>query len=180
MTDEKNGESLQNPDHDGRELSDEEQEAMRQLAERLADGETLQEALEVQDEYVKVMEAMAHRLYMNGKFEEAQIMVEGVLALDDQRHYPYLLIGTYLLEEQENYEKAIESLLVAHELGPEEPGIAYKLAEALWRDGRNERSIPFFEAAVAWADDEENPYRKRAEVVLERLREAVESRGAAN
>lgn len=179
MADETNEESLQQPDPP-RELSDEEKEAVKQLGERLAEGDNLQEALEVQDDYVEVLEAMAHRLYENGKFDEAQTMVEGVLALDDQRHYPYLLIGTYLLEEEENYEKAIESLLVANELGPENPGIAYKLAEALWRDDRIERSIPFFEAAVAWADDEDNPYRNRAEVVLERLQDAAEAQTAQN
>ena len=155
-------------------LSEAEREALVEVARRLVDeGEALQEALGVSEEYVESMECFAHRLYANGKFEKAGVLIEGVLALDETRYYPYLLVGDIAMQE-ERWEDAVTCLEAASEFGPESARVEGKLGEALLRAGRLEAAVARLQTAVAVADDPEQKYRRRSQVLLELIKQGVE------
>lgn len=168
---------LAEPERTEDELTDEELAAVETVFERFAEGQSLQEALEIQPAYVEAMEVAAHHLYENGKFDEATVLIEGIMALDDERYYPYLLIGDYYLTQEDDYDEALRYLLAAHEFGPDDPGISYKVGETLLRKGEPEQSAKFFNEAILFGSGqpEDNPFAQRAQVLLSNMQEAAES-----
>lgn len=158
-------------------LSEREREALVELARRVVDeGEALQEALGVAEEYVETMEYYAHQLYENGKFDEAGVLLEGVLALDEARHYPYLLVGDIAMQKQ-RWEEAATCLRAAAEFGPESSLVEGKLGEVLLRLGQIEAAVGHLRKAIARADREDDKYRRRSQVLLSLVDEKVGGAG---
>lgn len=158
-------------------LTDEEKEAVRELARRVnEEGETLQEAIGLSEEFVQTMEYYAHKLYQKGKYDEAGVLVDAVLALDKRRHYPYLLAGDVAMQK-EQWEEAVQCLGAALEFGPQTAMVEGKLGEALLRVGRVEDAVYHLQEAVEVADADE-AYGRRARVLLGVVGDAVEE-GAA-
>lgn len=154
-------------------LNEAEKEALKELARRvLEEGENLQEALGISEEYIQTMEFYAHYLYNHGKWDEAGVLVEGVLALDEERYYPYLLVGDVAMQE-ERWEEAVKCLGAAIAFGPEDPMLEGKIGEALLRVGRVEDALFHLQKALALGD-EEDKYAKRSKVLIQMLSQEVE------
>jgi len=147
-------------------LTDEERGALVELARRVVEeGKAIREALGIGGEYVETMEYYAHQLYQNGKLEEAGVLLEGVLALDEARYYPYLLVGDIAMQE-ERWEEAAKCLQAAAEFGPDSSLVEGKLGEALLRVGRIEAAVGRLRRAIACADEDDDKYKRRSEVLL--------------
>lgn len=152
-------------------LTDREKEALRETARRvIEEDEPLQEALGLSDDYVETMEFYAHYLYRHGKYDEAGVLVEGVVALDATRYYPYLLAGDVAMQ-QESWEEAVQLLGAAVHYGPEEAMIEGKLGESLLRIGRPRDAVGHLQRAVELADAPDDKYRRRSEVLLNLIAE---------
>lgn len=164
----------------GRELSERERDAIEELRRRvIEEGEELGEALGVSEEFIESMEYYAHMLYENDKIEEAGTLVEGILALDEERHYPYLLVGDIALEEG-RYEDAATCLSAAAEFGPEDPMIEGKLGEALLHIDEIEAALGHLQKATVVAEEEDNTYKRRAEVLIGLVGEAADAVGVGD
>ena len=152
-------------------LTEREREAIKETARRVVEeGEQLQEALGLSDDYVETMEFYAHYLYRNGKYDEAGVLVEGIVALDETRYYPYLLAGDVAMQQQ-RWEEAIPLLGAALNFGPEEAMLEGKLGEALLRVGRTRDAVLHLQKAVELAEEPDDKYRRRSEVLLELVAE---------
>lgn len=155
-------------------LTDEEKEAVKDLARRVMnEGEELAEAIGVSEDYIETMEFYAHKLYQHGKLDEAGVLVEGILALDKTRYYPYLLVGDVAMQE-ERWEEAVQCLGAAVNFGPEDSMLEGKLGEALLRVGRTEDAVFHLQKAVAFAEDPDDKYRRRSEVLLNVVKEKLQ------
>jgi tetratricopeptide (TPR) repeat protein len=156
-------------------LSDEEKSALERVARDVVEeGKTLQEALGVADDYVETMEFYAHRLYANGEFEKMAVLVEGLIALDETRYYPYLLLGDVAMQE-EPWEEAVQCLGAASNFGPEASMLEGKLGEALLRAGRLEEAVIHLQQAVELGDEPDDKYRRRSETLLDLVDRQVET-----
>jgi tetratricopeptide (TPR) repeat protein len=159
-------------DADIEDFTEEELDAVRELAERVEEGETLQDAIGFSEDYMKTMEYYAHKLYQKGKYDEAGVLVDAVLALDRRRHYPYLLAGDVAMKK-EQWEEAVTCLGAALEFGPQTAMVEGKLGEALLRVGRVEVAVFHLREAAEVAEPDA-AYGRRARVLLDVVGDAVE------
>ncbi len=157
------------------ELTDEEESRLERIArEMVEEGNTLQESLGVADDYLETMEFYAHRLYVNGEFEKMAVLVEGIIALDETRYYPYLLLGDVAMQG-ERWEEAVQCLGAALNFGPDESMLEGKLGEALLKVGRIEEAVIHLQQAIAMADESDDKYRRRSETLLGLLDRQIET-----
>lgn len=148
------------------ELTDEEKSLLERIARAVVEeGHTLQESLGVADDYLETMEFYAHRLYVNGEFEKMAVLVEGIIALDETRYYPYLLLGDVAMQ-RERWEEAVQCLGAALNFGPDESMLEGKLGEALLRVGRIEEAVIHLQQAIEMVDESDDKYRRRSETLL--------------
>ncbi len=156
-------------------LSDQERQVLEKVARRVVEEDaSLQEALGVGEAFVETMEFYAHQLYEYGKLDRAGVLVEGILALDETRYYPYLLIGDIAMQ-RERWEDAVVCLGAAVSFGPESSMLEGKLGEALVRAGRPDDAVVHLQRAVALSEqDGEMKYGRRSASLLELIGREVE------
>lgn len=156
------------------EVPEEAAERVAEMYRRIDDGEPLVEVVDYPEWICPLGEMFARQRYMQGRYEEAAEMADGIIALDSTRYYPYLLTGLICMEQEGEYETAADCLAKAKELGPDdEPSITYNLAEAFLRTDEPEAGIAHLQETLQRTEDEpDNEYRERAEVLLARLRGA--------
>lgn len=116
---------------------------------------------------VEAAENTAHTLYNYAHYEEAEQVLEGVLVLDEQRHYPHLLLGD-IAYRREDWERAREHLERALELDPEDLATLSKLGETCLRQGDDERAREVLARAVAHANRFSH-HRRRAQALYRRF-----------
>lgn len=73
--------------------------AWEALLEADAEGRTLGEALEIPPGVIGRAEMVGYRLYRQGDYERAKTIATGIIALDEDRMYPHLLLGDILLKQ---------------------------------------------------------------------------------
>ncbi len=129
----------------------------------------------------------AYQLYANGKYERAERLARGLVALDESAAYPNVLLGdilfqqgpgvsTYANEEIDDpevgttyklsrTEEAIRAFERAQQLDGDDEFVQTRLAELYLRDGWQEGAVELLEQL---ADDSDDPdTRQWAETVLE-------------
>lgn len=155
-------------------FSDEERDAVRELARRVVDeGETLQDAIGLSEDFVELMESYAHQLYRAARYDEAGVLVDAILALDERRYYPYLLAGDVAMQN-EQWEEAVTCLGAALEFGPQTAMVEGKLGEVLLHVGRVEDAVYHLQQAIEVSDGGEGSYGRRAGVLLGVVGDAIE------
>lgn len=159
------------------EVPEEAIERVGEMYRRIDEGEPAVEVLDVPRWVCPLAEMYARQMFNQGNYEDAMKMIDGVMALDESRYYPYLLVGLYLLQEERDYERAADFFAQAKELGPEDdPSITFNLGEAFILNGDFDYGIAQLDETLRRTEDEpENVYRERALVLLERFRQASEA-----
>ena len=137
---------------------------MRDAAARMEEGETLQQILEVSDEYVAYTEYQAYKLYSYGRLDKAEVLARGLVALNPARAYPVLLLGEIALKGRD-YIQALDLFAAATQLDPENPEPATKLAEALLRLGDHVKALEVIDQIEAMGLAEDHALLQRARVL---------------
>jgi uncharacterized protein HemY len=158
----------------------------RRLLEELADaaaGESqpggLRKVLGVDEGVLDAMERYAHDLYRHGRVERAGTIIEGILALDHTRHYPYLLVGDIALQNAA-WSDAVRCFQAALNFCDAPTPLLYgKLGESLVRDGRLKEAVSFLRLAVD-TGTEEHTYSLRSRAILDTIAESVDAVAAEN
>ena len=120
------------------------------------------------------MEHYAHDLYRHGRIERAGTIIEGVLALDHTRYYPYLLVGDIALQKGA-WADAARCFEAAVNFCDTPTAMLFgKLGEAHLRAGELETSAAYLRRAVA-AGPPDQKYVRRSEVILESMVNTVEA-----
>lgn len=127
----------------------------------------LMESLGLGQDAVEAAENTAHTLYNYAHYEEAEQVLEGVLVLDDERHYPHLLLGDIAYREGE-YDRARRHFEAALELKPDDLPTLSKLGEACVRQGDDERAREVLEVAIDHANQFSH-HKRRAEVLIRQV-----------
>lgn len=139
-------------------------EVLSEMAERVEEGEALQDVMNVSEEYVAYAEYQAYKLYSYGRLDKAEVLARGLVALNPARAYPVLLLGEIALKGRD-YIQALDLFAAAAQLDPENPEPATKLAEALLRLGDHVKALEVIEQIEAMGLAEDHALLQRARVL---------------
>jgi tetratricopeptide (TPR) repeat protein len=160
-----------------KELGDQDRRLLEELADAAAgDAQPgqLRALLGVEEDVLDAMERYAHDLYRHGRLERAGTIIEGLLALDHTRHYPYLLVGDIALQNAA-WSDAARCFEAAINFCDEPTALLYgKLGEAHVRAGAIEEGIPCLRLAMDIGDPQDK-YVRRSAAILETIVESVDA-----
>ena len=119
------------------------------------------------------LEALAHKFYVQQRYDKARIVLEGLVSLSAFRPYPFLLFGEVLMVEQK-LDEARTCLEKAHELDKKSVGVKLKLAELYVKLERNDDAAVLLMDILNIEDLQGSDYIKqqRARVIMHALAEA--------
>jgi len=119
--------------------------------------------------------ALGYNLYEQGKYADAQIMFEGLTAVDPNNYSGYAGLGAIALaNEPPALDDAIAYLRHAATLNPNDPTVRANLGEALLRQGNLEEAAEEFEKALELDPEEEDAGANRARAILEGMETVIE------
>ncbi|GEM_PF-2309109 len=147
------------------------EEVAAAVAEESRPGQ-LREVLGIDEGVLEAMEGYAHDLYRHGRFERAGTIIEGILALDHTRYYPYLLVGDIALQQGEWSDGARCFEAAINFCDDPTPMLFGKLGEAYVRDGEFQKSITCLTRAIELGETDDK-YTKRSRALLETIIESV-------
>lgn len=147
-----------------REQRDAVDDRIGEFARRVREGDSTADLFGVDDDFINAVVSRAYNCYAAKSFEQAEVLLRGATALDDDQSFAHLLLGDILLQGAQ-FSEAVEELEKARKLDGESAHILAKLGEAQVRTGRREDAVTTLQAALAVLDAE-SPHRKRTEALL--------------
>jgi|GEM_PF-3994310 len=113
------------------------------------------------------VENKAFQLYSQGRYDKALVLLDGLVAMNSHRFYPFLLRGEVMLKTGERI-KALDNFLAARELAPNNITIASKIGEAYLGMRQPDQATMYFDEVL---EDTESPSdhaaKRRARVLRE-------------
>ena len=141
------------------------QEGAAAIIRAVHQEEPLGEILGYDEAFIASVEKNAYKLRRQERFEEAEQLIRGAVALDVTRPYPHLLLGDILVEQGELEEGEAE-LSAALELRPDSVHARMMLAEVKMKREAYEVAAGLLEDVID-ADQTSQEVRERAEVLLD-------------
>lgn len=133
-------------------------EALRSAAE----GEiSLQQFLDLSNSDIESMAELANALYEEERFDDALVILEGLIALNDKDSRYFNAVGAIFIR-QERFDEAIEALNVALQLDGNNIDALVNRGEANLSLAKIEESAADFEKAISLDPMEENLSANRA------------------
>ena len=119
------------------------------------------------------LETLAHKFYVQQRYDKATVVLEGLVSLSEARAYPFLLFGEVLMV-QGNLDEALTCLEKAHTLDKTSVGVKLKLAELYVKQQRNDEAAVLLMEILEVEGLEGTDYVKqqRARVIMHALTEA--------
>lgn len=148
-------------------MSDNTQQSGAELVKAVADGTTpLNVFFGFSKRHIEAMAALGFNLYRQGKARDAEIVFQGLVALDSTQYHGYAGLGALALWEQRPAE-AVTYLVRAVELNPNDPTVHANLGEALLRQAKFEEAAKHFDKALDLDPDEADAGANRARAILQ-------------
>ncbi|MBL8148525.1 MAG: tetratricopeptide repeat protein [Blastocatellia bacterium] len=133
-----------------------------ELIGRVAEGEiSLQEFFELSKEDIESIVVLTDALYEEDRLDDALVLLEGLIALDDKEAKYYNAAGAIFLR-QEKYEEALVALNRAIELDPDNLDAYVNRGEVYLVNAHLEEAAADFEKAISMDPREENHSANRA------------------
>jgi tetratricopeptide (TPR) repeat protein len=133
---------------------------------------SLKEVGGLSDEDIQGMLQMAWMFYNQGKLESAQVVLQGVAAIDPDNKLVWGALGALYLR-QSREEEALEVLNKAIRLDPEEISNYVNRGEVLFKLGQVEASARDFNKVLEMDPESKNPAANRARLILVGLGEIM-------
>lgn len=131
----------------------------------------LKDAMEVDDEQMEAMYAIAFMSYTLRRYDQAQMMFSCLFALDPKDPRFSFGFGS-CLKIAESYDDALIMFILAMSADIESPKYAYHAAEACWMTGDKDTTIEFLESCLARVDGDpaEAHYLEKAQTMLDNIK----------
>jgi Flp pilus assembly protein TadD len=137
---------------------------------RWAKGEaTLQEIKGYSEEELYVIAQHGYTLFLNGKVKDAQVVFEGLVAIDPRNDYYYRALGV-VYHRQGDAERALRQFTHAITVSPKAPAGYVNRAEVHIARRDFERALADLTTAVQVADDLSLPIARKALALSKLLR----------
>ncbi len=138
------------------------EEELVDLIRRTAEGElTLQQFFELSKDDMDGMALLANALYEEERYDDALIILEGLIALNDKDSRYYNAAGAIFIQK-EKYDEAYEALTKSIELDTNNLDAYVNRGEVFLLNARLEEAAADFEKAISMDPLEQNPSANRA------------------
>ena len=139
-------------------------------AKRIMAGEDMAAVLGVTDTQLTAIAALGYNKYQQGKFDDAEVMFRGVVALDGKSYLGYAGLGAIALAKRPaDLDTALTNLTKAAELKPEDATVHANLGEVLLRQGKLEQAKAHLEKAFQLDPGHKDPSVNRARAIVSGL-----------
>ncbi len=144
-----------------------------QYIARFLNNEPVADLYGVNDAHFARYEQQAYQLYRQSRLDDAEVIVNGIIALDATRPYPYMLRGDIALRHF-RLDDAIEAFTQAKSLETDDrrSGAAVKLGEALLKARRGDEALVELEEVIATTRESHHHHRRA--LSLKRVLEAFQ------
>lgn len=122
---------------------------------------------------IEAIAVIGFQLYEQGKVGDAELIFNGLIALDSHVYYGYAGLGALALAE-EKLDDATRWLTRAAELNPEDPTVHANLGEAFLRQARVEEAAAEFQQALTLDPGAADPGANRARAILNGMKSILE------
>ncbi len=137
------------------------QELKRQMKELLHGKATLADALELSLEDILALSQVARQFADQGQLDNAQVLLEGLVALDPQNPYLFTCLGCVYMQKKLN-KAALDSFLIALKYNPEDIVAHTYAGEIALENGDVDWAVKHFQKAVELDPQGKDPYANRA------------------
>ena len=136
-------------------------ELVQTVDEMLQGQDTFRDALGLDDENILALAVFARELVEQGRVDDAQTLLEGLVVLDPQNGYLHTCLGAIYMQKNFNDAALVE---FAYALRQDEEDIAAHtyLGEIYLEEGDMQSSVKHLQAAVDLDPDARDPYANRA------------------
>jgi tetratricopeptide (TPR) repeat protein len=121
---------------------------------------------------IDAIAALGFQLYEQGKVRDAEVLFDGLIALDSQVYYGYAGMGAMALAE-EKLDEAVNWLERAAALNPGDPTVHANLGEALLRQARFDQAATQFGLALRLDPEQRDPGANRARAILQGMQMVI-------
>ena len=118
---------------------------------------------------IEAIATLGFQLYEQGKVADAELIFNGLIALDSHVYYGYAGLGALALAE-EKLDEASRWLTRAAELNPQDPTVHANFGEALLRQANFEEAAAEFQKALSLDPNGSDPGANRARAILSGMR----------
>jgi tetratricopeptide (TPR) repeat protein len=152
-----------------------------ELMQKFSEGKvTLQELQGITAQEMLAMALMGYQLYEQGRYDKAQIIFEGLIALDPRESYYYTALGAVYLAG-DNLPMAQKLLSAAIRTNPHDLAAHVNRGEVHLRQGQVLEAAQDFKRAVELDPQQKDPISQRARLLatatLETIRAAQRKSG---
>lgn len=138
------------------------EEELVELIKKTAAGEvSIQQFFEMNQDDMDHMALLANALYEEERYDDALVILEGLIALNDKDARYYNAAGAIFIQK-EKYDEAYEALNMCLQLDPNNLEAYVNRGEVYLMNSRLEESAADFEKAISMDPMEQNPAANRA------------------
>ena len=122
---------------------------------------------------------MAHSCFVQGRYQDAAILLDGLITLQPDNPYLHTMLGS-VLHQQNRFDESIASFDRAIELFPENISALTNRGEIHLKQGRLQEAAADLKRASSLDPKKEDPFANRARLLIEMtsaLLKAVEEKG---
>lgn len=163
------------------ELSDLHNDLVTTMNEMLQGHDTFKEALGLDEERILALAVFARELVEQGRLDDAQTLLEGLVVLDPQNGYLHTCLGALYM--QKGYDDAaMAEFHYALEQDATDVAANTYLGEIYLEEGDLESSVTYLQAAVNADPEGNDPYANRARTLaalVVTIAQEVEAKGPA-
>jgi tetratricopeptide (TPR) repeat protein len=132
--------------------------------EMLGGHDTFRDAMGLDEEQILALAVFARELVDQGRLDDAQTMLEGLVVLDPKNGYLHTCLGALYMQKGFN-DAAILELAYALRQDPQDVAAATYLGELYLEAGELDEAVKYLEKAVALDPDARDPYANRARML---------------
>jgi tetratricopeptide (TPR) repeat protein len=117
--------------------------------------------------HMDAFSALGLQLFQQGRMEDAAIVFQGIIALDEHSYIGHAGMGALALAQNPpDLKMAVYSLQLAAHFNPHDPNVHANLGEALLRSARFDQAAAAFARALALDPDQVHAGTKRAHAII--------------
>lgn len=138
------------------------EEELVELIKRTAEGEiSIQQFFEINQDDMDIMALLANALYEEERYDDALVILEGLIGLNDKDARYYNAAGAIFIQK-EKYDEAYDALNKCLELDSDNLEAYVNRGEVYLMNSRLEEAAADFDRAISMDPMEQNPAANRA------------------
>lgn len=116
----------------------------------------------------KEVAKIGYMLFKKQDYQKAESLFKGLTIMDHTNWYYRVALGA-IFQKTKRYDDAIEEYTLALSLNPGDPSCLVNRGQCFMQQGENERAVEDFKRVLNLNLTEDNPWRKRCEVLHQQL-----------